>query len=60
MQQVKNPTAVAQAAAEAQVLSPAWYSGFKDPVLPQLQRRSKLQLGFNAWPENFHMPQIQP
>ena len=36
---VKNPTAVAGADAEAPVLSPAWYSGLKDPALTQLTRR---------------------
>ena len=39
MQQVKNPTAVAQVTAEAQVQSPAWLCGLKDPVLPQLWLR---------------------
>ena len=29
-------------------------------VLPQLCHRSKLWLGFNPWPGNFHMPQVQP
>ena len=31
---------------EAQVRSPAWHSGLKFPVLPQLQCKSKLRLGF--------------
>ena len=33
-QWVKNPTAVAQVTAEAQVQSPAPHSGLKDPALP--------------------------
>ena len=33
---VKNLTAVTQVAVEVQVCSPAWYSGLKDPALPQL------------------------
>ena len=45
---VKDPTAVAQGAAEVQVRSPAQHSGLKDPGLPQLQ------LGFSLWPRNFH------
>ena len=49
-QWIKNLTAVAQVTAEAQVQSPAWHSEFKDPALPQLQ------LEFNLWPGNFHMP----
>ena len=32
----------------------------KDPVLLQLWRRSQLQVVFNPWPRNFHMPQVQP
>ena len=32
-QRVKNPTAAAQVAAEAQVRSPGQHSGLKDPVL---------------------------
>ena len=31
----------------------------KDLTLPQLRHRSQLQLGFNPWPRNFHMPQVQ-
>ena len=38
---------------EAQLWSVVWYSGLKDLMLPQLQ------LGFNLWPRNFHMPQVQ-
>ena len=30
----KNQTTAAQVSAEARVLSPAWHSGLKDPVLP--------------------------
>lgn len=38
-QWVKNPGAADQVAAEAQVQSPAWDSGLKDPALLQLQCR---------------------
>ena len=31
----------------------------KDPALPQLWCRSKLWLGCNPWPRNFHMPRVQ-
>ena len=41
VQWVKNLTAVAQIAAEAQVQSPVWCSRLKDPVFP-------LWLGFNS------------
>ena len=53
-QWVKDPTAVAQVAAEAWVQSLVQSSGLKDPTLPQLQLR------FNPWPVNFHMPQVRP
>ena len=33
-QWVKNPTAAVQVPAEAQVQSPAWCSGLKDPTFP--------------------------
>ena len=56
IQWVKNPTAMAQITAEAQVQHPAQLSGLKDLVLPQLQHRSQLRLGFNPWPGYFHMP----
>ena len=57
-QWLKNLTAAAQVPAEVQ--GPAQCSGLKDPVWPQLQYRSQLQLGFSPWPGNFHMPQVQP
>lgn len=47
-QWVKNPTAVAQVAVEAQVGSLAQHSGLIDPV--------SLQLRWRPWPGNFHMP----
>ena len=53
LQWVKNPTAMAQVAAEAWVQSPAWYSRLKNPLL-------QLWLRFNLWPRNFHMLQVQP
>ena len=31
----------------------------KAPVLPQLWCWSQLQLGFDSWPGNFHMPWVQ-
>ena len=54
-QWVKNLTAAAQVAAEAQVQSPAQGSVLKDPALPQLRCRLQLQLGFSPWPRNFHI-----
>lgn len=41
VQSVKNPTTVASAEAWMQYM--AQCSGFKDPVLPQLWRRSQIQ-----------------
>ena len=32
----------------------------KDPVLLQLWDRLQLCLGFDPWPENFHMPRVWP
>ena len=55
VQWVKNPTEVAQVAAEVWVWFPACHSGLKDPALLQLQPRSQLWLGFNPWPGNFQM-----
>ena len=43
-QWVKNLTEASQVTGEAQVGSPAWRSGLKDPALPRLQLR------FNPWP----------
>ena len=56
VQWVRNPTAVAQVAVEAQVLCQAWHSELKDLALPQLWHRQQLWLGFNPWPGSFHMP----
>ena len=53
-QWVKNLTAVAGFAVEVRAGSLAQGSGLKDLALPQLW------LGFNPWPGNFHMPQVQP
>ena len=55
-QWIRNPTAVAQVSSGARVQSPAQSSGLKDLVLARLQQRSRLRLGFNPWPENFHLP----
>ena len=49
VQWVKNLTEVAQVAVEAQIQSLVQYSGLKDPALPQLQHRLKLQLGSDPW-----------
>ena len=54
-QWIKNQTAVARVTVEAWVQSPARHSELKDLVLPQLQHRSKLWLGFKSWPRNFYM-----
>ena len=40
---------------EAQVSS-LTQQGVKVQVLPQLWPTLKLQLGFNPWPKNLHMP----
>ena len=32
----------------------------KDLALPRLWHRSELQLGFDPWPRNLHMPQVCP
>ena len=53
-QWVKNLTAAAQVTAEAQVQFPAQCRGLKDPALPQLCRRTQLQLRFNLWPGNLY------
>ena len=47
-QWVKNLTSAAQVTAKVQFL--AQHRQLKDPVLPQLQHRSQLQLRFNLWP----------
>ena len=60
MQEVKNLTTAAWSAVEVEVRSPARSGGLKDPVLPQLQYTSQLQLRFNPWPWNFHTPQVWP
>ena len=49
-QRVKNSTAGAPVTEGAQVQSLAQCSGLKYPGLPQLQLR------FNPWPRNFHVP----
>ena len=60
VQWFKNLTAVTQVIAEARVCSSGWYSGLKDPALPQLWCRLQLQLSFNPCSWNFHMPWVQP
>lgn len=54
VQQVKNLTVAAQVTAEVRVRPPAWCSGLKYLVLPQLRLR------FNPWPGNLHMQRVQP
>ena len=56
VQWVKNVTMVVYISEEVWVLPLARCSGLKDPALPQLQHRLQLQLRFNPWPWNFHMP----
>ena len=38
--------------ARMQVQSPAWHSGLKDPVLPQLWLKSQLWLRSDPWPRS--------
>ena len=62
---VKNPIVAAQVTVEVQIPSLAWWSGLKGPgiaapSLLHLWCRSQVQLGFNPWPWNFHMPQMWP
>ena len=59
-QWVKNPTAAARVATEAQDPPPAWCSGLKDQGLPQLRLRSQVWLGSNPWPGNFHRLWVRP
>ena len=54
MQWVKNPTAMTWVTTEVQVASLASEQWVKNPVLLHLQ------LGFNPWPGNFHMPWVWP
>ena len=60
VQWVKNLTAVARVAVEVWVQSLTQCSGLKDPMLLKLWHGLQLWLRFNSWPENFHMPQVQP
>ena len=53
-QWVKNPTAAAWVATEAQVQSLAWKSGLKGLVLPTLW------LGFNPWPQELPYASLKP
>ena len=56
-QQVKNPTAVDETAVGGTGSMPSLV--LKDPPLPHLQcNRSQLQLRFNPWPRNFHLPWV--
>ena len=56
VQWVKNRTAVAWVTAEVWILSLAQCSVLKDPALLKMGCTSQLQLRFNPWPRNFHMP----
>ena len=60
VQWVKNLMAAVWVAVKVWVWTQAWQSGLKDPVLPQLWCRVELQLRFNPWPKNFHMPRAWP
>ena len=55
---VKNLSAATRVAAEVQVPSLARCCGLKNLVLLQLWHRSKLRLGLNPWPGNFHVPWV--
>ena len=59
-QRVKNLNVAAQVTPEERVWSPSKHSELQDPALPQLPHRSQLQLRFNPWPGNFHMPRVRP
>ena len=54
----RQPTAAAWVTVEVRVQSPAWRSGLKDPVLPQLWCRLQMWPGFNPWPRNLHVLQV--
>ena len=58
VQWIKNPTAATWVSVEVQVWSLVWHSGWQDLALPQLWHRSQLQLGFNPWLRNFHVPWV--
>ena len=57
---VNNLTAAAGVNGEAEVQSVAQGRELKKLALLQLQHRSQLWIGFNPWPENFHMPLVWP
>ena len=57
-QWVKNLTAAARVATEAEVQSLGLHNESKDLVLPQLRHRSQLWLGCSPQPGNFHMLQV--
>ena len=57
---VKNLTAAAWVAVEAQVRPPAQHSGLKDPALLHLWHRSQMWLRFSSWPRNFCLLQVRP
>ena len=59
-QWAKNLTAAAWVIVEVWVRFPLWYSGLKDPALPQLCLGSQLWLRFNHRPRNFHMLWVRP
>ena len=57
---VKNLTAVAQVSAEVRVHSLAHYSRLKGIAAATAKVTAVAQLRFSPWPDNFHMPQVQP
>lgn len=54
VQWVEHLTSVVQVTEEAGIQFLSWYSELKYLLLPQLQ------LKFNPWHKNFHMPRVQP
>ena len=59
-QWLKNLTVVAQITARGKGSIPSPVQWIKDLVSPQLWHWSQLWLGFDPWPENFHMLWVQP
>ena len=59
-QWVKNLTTVARVAVQAWLRSPTRRSGLKELTLRWLWYKVQLWLGFNPWPRNSYVPQVQP
>ena len=58
VQWVKNLIAAAWVAVEVWVQSLVSRDTLKNPAMSQLWCRSRLWLGLNPWPRNFHMLQV--